>query len=270
MLLLDDDGIQCSGCHISYTHEQGIPIFFHNRMRKKLELIGLLAGVLLFVLPVLFQTRLLSLRLDSDWDIVLPLYGYAARYIREQRSIPLMFPYAGRGYPILADPLSAVLNPFFMVPLAVFGLDTGMSVVFILLPILAGICMMVLLARLKFPVGSGFGVSPVCNFGSINCTVCRRTHAVFLSYPIVPLLFAGILTAPSNIRWTVVVAVVFTFMFFSGDVYGVWFGLLFFAATRAYWLCAYRSERNRMVIHSVGVLVPFPFACFVKTSAGFA
>ena len=28
MLLLDDDAIQCSGCHISYTHEQGIPIFF--------------------------------------------------------------------------------------------------------------------------------------------------------------------------------------------------------------------------------------------------
>ena len=234
-------------------------------MRKKLELIGLLAGVLLFVLPVLFQTRLLSLRLDSDWDIVLPLYGYAARYIREQRSIPLMFPYAGRGYPILADPLSAVLNPFFMVPLAVFGLDTGMSVVFILLPILAGICMMVLLARLEV---SGWiriwGSLLYAISGALTARFAAGHTLFFLSYPIVPLLFAGILTAPSNIRWTVVVAVVFTFMFFSGDVYGVWFGLLFFAATRAYWLCAYRSERNRMVIHSVGVLVLFLLLASLK------
>ena len=94
----------------------------------KKELMFIVLGALLFVLPVLYQVRHLTLRLDSDYDTVLPLYGYVAQYIREHGSIPLTFPYADFGYPTVADPLSAVLNPIFMVPLVLFGIDSGISV----------------------------------------------------------------------------------------------------------------------------------------------
>ncbi|MBI5449261.1 hypothetical protein HY948_02995 [Candidatus Gottesmanbacteria bacterium] len=229
--------------------------FFHNGLQWRVETFLLCAGVFSFILPVLYQTRLFSLRLDSDWDTVLPIYGYIADFIRTQHVLPLVFPYAGLGYPILADPLSAMLNPFFMIPLVIFGLDKGLMFVFIILPILAGLSMQTFLKKIavfgwiRLWASLLYAIS-----GALTARFSAGHTLFFLSYPIVPILAAGAIDRSPSIRWVVISSGVLALMFYSGDVYGVWFGLLWIFAVRAFW----RQSFVQVVI-VVGFFVVFSF-----------
>lgn len=210
--------------------------FYHNGLLRRAETLLLCLGVLSFVLPVLYQTRLLTLRLDSDWDTVLPIYGYIADFIRSQHILPLTFPYAGLGYPILRDPLSAMLNPFFMAPLVIFGLDNGMRLVFIILPIVAGISMRVLLTHLGVSGGIRlWGSLLYAISGALTARFAAGHTLFFLSYPLVPLLIAIGADRFISIQSAVAFGGILALMFYSGDVYGVLFGLLWLGASCLYW-----------------------------------
>ncbi|MBI5619984.1 hypothetical protein HY950_03415 [Candidatus Gottesmanbacteria bacterium] len=225
-------------------------------MKKELFLV--VAMAVLFVVPVLYQTRHLALRLDSDYDTVLPLYGYVAQYIREHGRIPAVFPYADFGYPTVADPLSAVLNPIFMVPLVLFGVDSGMSVVFVLLTIIAGISMWALLKTLNV---SGWvrvwGATLYVISGALTARFAAGHTLFFLAYPILPLFFAAVLPAHVSVLKTLISALVITMLFFSGDIYGIWFALLFLACIRGFWIVKFPKQRKYLLIHSLGTMVLF-------------
>lgn len=225
-------------------------------MKKELFLVVLSA--LLFVVPVVYQTRHLTLRLDSDYDTVLPLYGYIAHYIREHRSIPLTFPYADFGYPTVADPLSAALNPIFMIPIILFGIDSGMSVVFVLLTIIAGMSMWVLLKTLNV---SGWvrvwGAVLYATSGALTARFAAGHTLFFLAYPILPLFFAAVLPAQVTVVKTLISALVMTMLFFSGDIYGIWFTILFLACIRGFWLVKLPKQRKYLLIHTLGTLLLF-------------
>ncbi|MBI3384867.1 hypothetical protein HY030_01600 [Candidatus Gottesmanbacteria bacterium] len=118
-----------------------------HQVIKELFLIVLVA--LIFILPILWSKKDLAFRLDiGDYDQHLPIYYYIVEQIRDFHRFPLWHPYVQSGISILGDPLSSTLNPLFMVPLIIFGVDHGMKVVFVMSIVIAGIAMWILLSYL--------------------------------------------------------------------------------------------------------------------------
>src|SRR3989304_7729008 len=113
---------------------------------QEIKLLGLV--ILFFSLLVYFLTGSLSLRLDTDYDAILPIYRYIVEYFRAHGSLPQVMPYAGRGLAIAGDPLSLTLQPIFLLPVLIFGVDAGIRVVFLFALLQAALLMWVFLYSL--------------------------------------------------------------------------------------------------------------------------
>jgi len=220
-------------------------------VRKELFLVFISA--LLFIVPVLWTVRNLHFRLDTDYDAHLPIYDYLVDQIRTHNTIPLINPYIATGMPVIGDPLSQALNPFFMVPLVLFGVDIGIGVVFVIVTIGAGFAMWILLTGLGIR-GSPrlWGAILYEVSGALPARIAAGHVEKFFTFPLLPLFFWSILSTRVSISRIVVASLVVACLFYTGDVYSIWMVLLLFVVTRWQYLF---QRKTSIVREGVAVLL---------------
>lgn len=220
----------------------------HLRRSAAAGLLAIVLATCIYLLPPLLATRGMSVRLDTDYSALVPMYEYTADFIRQNGIIPAVNPYAGTGIPVLGDPLSAVLNPFLMIPLVLYGTDTGLRMYFVIAILLAGFSMWFFLTSIGIR-----GIVRV--WGSILYLVSGAGAAKLasgqmenlLSFALFPLLFYSTFRHPMNIRGRVTAAIVLTLMWFSGGLYSVWHAIILISTIRFFYLVSRPSDRKTVV-----------------------
>lgn len=231
----------------------------------KKELLLLLAGAILFVVPVFWQTRNLTFRLDSDYDIGLPIFHYVVRSVREGRGFPLWNPYIGRGIPTIAEPLSVFLNPLLTVPLLAFGEAWGVRITLFLVIVLSGVSMWLFLTAIGVKGLMRTWGSLLYQFSGALTAAMAAGHVVkFLSYPFIPLFW--LFTLKPSMKWydRLGASFVLTMFVFSGDFYIVWYAYLFFAVTKTYFLLTGQEKLSNMMTETAAVIALFLAFASVK------
>ena len=231
----------------------------------KKELLLLLAGAILFVAPVFWQTRNLTFRLDSDHDIGLPLFHYVVQSVREGRGFPLWNPYVGTGIPTIAEPLSVFLNPLLTLPLIILGEEAGLHVTIFLSILLSGIGMWIFLTAIGIKGFIRLWGSLLYQFSGALTAAMVAGHAVkFLSYPFIPLFW--LFTIKPRMKWSDILGASFvlTMFGFSGDLYILWYASFFFAVIKVYLWLTGQEKFTRIITETVAVYALFFVLASVK------
>lgn len=238
-------------------------------MKKQKDINELIVVILIaigLVVPVLWQTRNLSFRLDTDFDSVLPAFSYFSSYLRQYHKIPFRNPYIGTGIPVIADPVSPVLNPAVSVPLTLFGVEAGIRAIMLFSVIFSGIFMWLFLANIGV-----VGISRL--WGAVLYEIAGTGVAQFVSgdalapYAYIPLLLFFIIRDRMGWKTLIAAAFVLALIVYIGDFYQVFFIGMLFVVTRVYWAVARGNTRLRLlqsggffiffVIFSSAKLIPF-------------
>ena len=222
----------------------------------------ILFAAILLVVPVFIVTSKLSFRLDGDYNAHLPLVTYAAKYVREYHVLPTVYPFVTPELPVVGDPISPLLNPLFTVPLVLFGVEIGLRFVIFLIYMLSGLSMWYLLRTLRIAGWPRvFGALLYMTSGALVGRVVAGHLEQLFSYPLIPIVLVPFLSERlRRIDW-VIGGFALSLMLLSGDLYRVWFLLIFFVCAVGYRLIAYRDER-RSVARYAGM---FLFLFFVSS-----
>ncbi len=196
------------------------------------EALAARAGAITFA--VIFCWRILAnLKVAGvayDWDVWLSTLWVARHSIIRFHQLPLWNPYECGGIPLLADPQSHILTPFFPLTLAV-GLHLELP-----LHLAIGWAGAYLLAR---TVGSGRmgGICTACAFCSSSWFFLRAGagHVVFLPMVYLPLTvaFAWLGAKRRRIGWSIAAAALVAITFGEGGVYAASYTLLVLALLMA-------------------------------------
>ncbi len=199
-------------------------------MNARREILFLFFGVLAFFLPFFLLTQGKMLRLDTDYDSNLPVYRFIVETVRTTGRFPTWNPYVSTGIPIIGDPLLSILNPFFTVPVLIFGVESGMYVVFLLSLLTSAIGMWWMLKFLAISVWFRiFGSLLYAFSGALAARVASGHIEKVLSYPLLPLFFTGLFK--HNVF---IISLAWTLILFSGDVYALWLTLTIFLIINFY------------------------------------
>src|SRR3989344_970134 len=191
-------------------------------MKKEILIVFLFA--LLFTLPVLIANRFSSFKLDSDYDMGLPLYHFISDYVRSYRSIHIWNPYIGTGISVIGDPTSMILNPFAIIPIVLFGEGPGMRILIALTIIMSGISMWIFLTIVGIKgVVRIWGSILYEVSGPLAAAIAAGHGGKILTYPFIP-LFLALTISPKVKKINILLSsVVLSLVFFSGDFYTLWF-----------------------------------------------
>ncbi len=204
---------------------------------------------LLLVMPMLLMLHGLFPRLDTDYDSNLPIYYFLTDYIRAHHTLPFSIPYVGTGISVLGDPLSAVLNPLFMLPLLLFGIEGGLKIVFLLLFLLSAITMWIFLSSLSLQKEIRLWGSLLYTFsGAFVARIAAGHIEKFLSYPLIPLFFLLAIKEDVTLVRCIGLAGIFTVILFSGDWYTVWFLSIFLVVVETYYFFTLTHRRTQRVL----------------------
>ena len=219
------------------------------------QLIVIILVAIAFVVPVLWQTKNLSLRLDTDYDAMLPTLSYLSSYVHQYKEFPRWNPYVGTGIPVVGDPVSPALNPTISVPVILFGAENGVRVILFFNVIFSGLFMWMFLTR----IGVG-GIARL--WGSTLYEISGMQAALFVSghslapYAYIPLFL--LFATPDSLKKIELVgsAAVVAFILYQGDFYQTFFACLLFIAIRCYWAVT-RGNIRLSLRHSVIFFVIF-------------
>ncbi len=196
----------------------------------------------IFVIPVFWITRHLVLRLDTDYDYVIPTYTFLVDYIYTHHAIPLANPYIGSGIPILGDPLLPIFYPPIMVPILVFGVSWGIRISFFFHVIASGIAMWIFLTTLGMKGHARFwGTFMYEISGGLAARFAAGHMEKIFSYPLFPLFFALIFPQTLHRYHIMGAALVVTLLFFTGDMYALWYMAIFYVLIRGYYVVTRKS-----------------------------
>src|SRR6266702_1934902 len=204
---------------------------------------------LLLVMPMLLMLHGLFPRLDTDYDSNLPIYYFLTDYIRAHHTLPFSIPYVGTGISVLGDPLSAVLNPLFMLPLLLFGIEGGLKIVFLLLFLLSAITMWIFLSSLSLQKEIRLWGSLLYTFsGAFVARIAAGHIEKFLSYPLIPLFFLLAIKEDVTLVRCIGLAGIFTVILFSGDWCRGWVGSMFLVVVETYYFFTLTHRRTQRVL----------------------
>jgi len=221
----------------------------------KKELFLVFISALLFVVPVLWVTRNLELRLDTDYDAHLPVYEYIIDEIRVAHKIPSKNPYIATGLPVAGDPLSQIFNPLFMAPLIFLGVEQGMRIVFVVIVLLSGLAMWKLLA--------GFGISGLPRIwgavlyevsGAISARISAGHVEKFFSFALIPLFFWSVLRSGISMKKIIIASCAIAGLFYSGDFYSIWMVTILFVCARVFWLVRKKTSIGSEIISVIRIV----------------
>jgi len=199
-----------------------------------------LVGII-FVLPIILVPNLRPYPI-SDYDSDLPVCYFIIDYFKTHHQIPSWNPYVSTGIPVISDPLSLVLNPFFILPLAIFGLDLGLKIVFLLVFWVSGLTMWLFLSSLGIKGSVRLLGALLYQVSGALVAQLASGHAAFLFYPLVPLFLMFSLSKKMKFLNIIAVALIFTLQIFSGDFYTLWLLSIIFIVIKAYYLFRVRKS----------------------------
>jgi hypothetical protein len=209
---------------------------------------------LLLVLPVFWITRHLSLRLDTDYDMLLPGLRFVEYSFKDPAHFLLWNPFVGTGVSNLGDIQSYIWSPLFVLPVLLFGVYGGLLFIITAAVVLSGIFMWIFLRSLNLP-------SHLCVWGAclyeVSGTVAARFaagHVIYIySYAFLPLILWAIIQKSVSYKQLLLVAIMIASMILYSDFYTPWFVFLIFITTRRYFTLRYRTGIHKLVIQSVFV-----------------
>lgn len=219
---------------------------------KRLDFLLIFAAAAILLVPVFRNTAHQSLRADTDYDSNLPIYTYVLDYIHAYHVLPQTNTLVGKGISVLGDPLSALYNPMFSIPIYILGVDDGLKVVFLLSVLLSGVSMLTLLSSYGFEgLARVLGVLLYELSGALSARIAAGHIEKILSYPLQPFFY--LFTLKERMSWTdrMGAAAALALIFFSGDIYGMWLLGIMFIATRGFWFMhrkAWRDEVMNLVL----------------------
>lgn len=234
-------------------------------MNKRTEILIIISCGLLFIFPVLLLTKDLSFRLDTDYDMALPVLHFLVNYIRTNFSLPLWNPYIGTGIPVIGDPLSLVLYPILMIPLLIFGADFGLRFAIIISILFSGISMFVFLTKLKISQWTKIWGSIVYQIsGSLIAAIAAGHVGKFLSFPFFPLFLALVIDKKMSKINIILSAFILTLVFFIGDFYALWFLILIYLSLQFFYILQDKKHLRRFFYQTGFIFVLFFILSSVK------
>ena len=190
---------------------------------------------IVFVLPIILVPNLKPYPI-SDYDSNLPVYDFLVDFVNTHRRFPSWNPYVGTGIPVIADPLSAVLNPLFTIPILVFDVDLGIKIVFFFVFLASGLSMWWFLGSLNIEKNIRLlGALLYQVSGALVAQIASGHIEKFLSYPLIPLFLLFALKERMRFIECLAEGLIFTLIVFSGDFYNFYFLSIFFILIRLYY-----------------------------------
>lgn len=210
------------------------------------ELLFLSFVIITFSIFLLFFTWRQSFRLDTDYDSNFPVYGSVFS------QTPLT------GISVWGDPLSAIWNPLFSIPVLTLGTEYGFRVTIVFVIMLSALAMWWLLRSLHIPSKVQLWGSLIyASSGTLAARIAAGHIEKVLSYSLVPIFLLALLQKRGTLA-----GLVSALAFLSGDVYLVWFFVVFWFASLLWRWIVEQDTGIRLVID----LLKFALICaFVST-----
>ncbi|MEK7141251.1 MAG: hypothetical protein AAB800_01760 [Patescibacteria group bacterium] len=190
----------------------------------------------LYIGSVFLATQGKTFRLDSDYDSNIPIISFVVDTVRNEHRFPLRNPYVTTGISVLGDPLSGSAYLPYLLPMLLFGVQSGWWVVIGLHAFMAGAFMWVLLRDL-LTKKSGFdfalwGGLLYMGSGAFAARIAAGHIEKVLSYPWYPLLLLALLKKDQTNRNAILIGAIMGIVFLTGDVYGVFYMGMFYGVIR--------------------------------------
>lgn len=206
-----------------------------NRFQPLSDVLPVLTILGSLVILIWISTYTLYFRLDTDYNVAIPMAEFAIRAIRDPSNFLVWNPFIGLGIPVLGDPSSLVFSPWFMPWFLLFGPENGLRVIISLSVICSGVSMWMLLRFFSLSTHiSQWGGVLYGTSGAIAAMVASGHIEKLPTYALAPLVFMILLGPGSTFANSALLGLIYATLFFSVDFYGVWFFSLFWLAFRLY------------------------------------
>ncbi len=180
---------------------------------------------ILFLLPVFSN---ISYWGDFDWDQHLFYHGSARESILKFGQFPLWNPFYCGGTPLLANPQSAFLSPFFLFVLF-FGTVAGLKIEALAFLVLGLFGMFLLARKMGIKVIPAYVSAVAFMLGSWFSARVLVGHTTFFPFALVPWAVFFFLESYEKRHYALFSASVLAVMLFSGGVYPLYFAAIFLA-----------------------------------------
>ncbi len=191
-------------------------------------------ALLLIVLLAIFTWNL-SFRLDTDYNVVLPMAQFAINAFTNPQKFLIRNPYIGLGVPVLGDPSSLVFSPWYMPIFLLFGADIGLRAIIALTVIVSGWSMWVFLSSLGLDKRIVIWGSMLYETSGAFAAIVASGHIEkFASYAVTPLAFFYIWKPKMRMVERISLGLLMTCMYLSDDFYTPWFLGIFFLSHALY------------------------------------
>ncbi len=217
-------------------------------------------AAIFLIIPLWFATRHLFFRLDTDYNVVLPMAAFALRaYIHP---IPYFYwnPQIGLGVPVLGDP-SFVLSPFYMPFFFLFGPDNGLRALIAVTIIGSGLSMWYFLSSFKLRTTAIVWGAILYEFSGALAAMIAAGHVEKLAgYAIGPIVFLYFFKKRMKPYEAATLGIIYACLFLTVDLYSIWFFSLFYMISAAYRVIT-RNTKLREIVFEIIYIYGF-FAAF--------
>ncbi len=234
-----------------------------SKLHQYKDVYAVVAVLAAFVLVLLYSTRMLYFRLDTDYNVAIPMAQFARLGIMKPTSFLTWNPYIGLGRPVLGDPSSLLFSPWFMPFFLVFGAVNGLRINIAFTIICSGITMWFLLrAFVKDRHISQWGALLYSTSGAIAAMIASGHIEKFPTYACAPIVFYILLKRQYTLQRSMILGLIYAVLFFSVDFYGIWFFSLFWIVFSLYDIVK-KYKTIGMVLHE-GFIIYGMFAIYAS------
>ncbi len=178
---------------------------------------------LLFLLPIFSNVNNWG---DYDWDQHFFYHGSARNSILKFNEFPLWNPFYCGGNPLLANPQSVFLSPFFLFVL-LFGTVLGLKIEIIAYLVLGLFGMFLLSRKMGLKIIPSYFSAVVFMFSSWFAVRVLVGHTTFFPFALLPWAFLFYLYSEEKKYFVLLSALIMAVMFLSGGIYPFYFSALF-------------------------------------------
>lgn len=224
---------------------------------KHRSLAAVFVASLCFIIPLAVLTSTLSFRLNTDYDVALPMAQFAINAFTKPSSFLVWNPYIGLGIPVLGDPSSWVFSPFYMPFFVIFGADVGLRIIIAATVIVSGMTMWLFLRSYKLhPWTAAWGAIVYELSGAVAAMISSGHIEEFVRYALTPIVFLFLLRKKMSIKDAAITGIIFACFYLSDDFYGPWLLGIFYLTAAGYRLLT-QSDSLKNIVKEIGVITGF-------------
>ncbi len=205
---------------------------------------------ILFLFPIFSNFGNIGL---YDWDQHLFYHGSASLTIKKFGQFPFWNPFHCGGTPLLANPQSTFLSPFFLL-LLLFGDIAGLKLQVLAYCFLGLFGMFLLARRLGIRIVQAYVTAIIFMFSSWFAARVLVGHTTFFPFALLPWAFLFYLMAEEKLHWAFAGSVVMALMFLSGGVYPFYFAAMLIGL---YALLESLEKMKLRPLYAAGILIAF-------------